>query len=184
LCVRCGTWLTTQFNPVKTSKCRCSCWPIRQPPVLRLVSSAYMPSPLSRQVRWSLFARPSPSSAAFPVKKSGRLLQLLFRDLLGVYSRYGLHLAESPCDPFHRKLRQLRCLRRRFDCYRVERTSSRAGVAPARVQRLFTAHYFANHDLGVRVGGLLRTIRKPFFAFDYSGASSSVGFSLFRGPAS
>jgi len=39
-------------------------------------------------------------------------------------------LAESPCDPLHRKLRQLRCLRCRFDCYWVERTSSRAGVAP------------------------------------------------------
>src|SRR5215468_2241034 len=39
-------------------------------------------------------------------------------------------LAESPSDPFHRKLRQLRCLCCRFDCYRVERTSSRAGVAP------------------------------------------------------
>jgi hypothetical protein len=45
-------------------------------------------------------------------------------------------LAESPCDPLHRRLRQLRCLRCRFDCYRVERTSSRAGVAPAEVQRL------------------------------------------------
>ena len=45
-------------------------------------------------------------------------------------------LAESPSDPLHRKLRQLRCLRRRFDCYRVERTSSRAGIAPAEVQRL------------------------------------------------
>jgi hypothetical protein len=33
-------------------------------------------------------------------------------------------------------LRQLRCLRHRFDCYRVERTSSRAGVAPAEAQRL------------------------------------------------
>src|SRR6516162_7926361 len=53
-------------------------------------------------------------------------------------------LAESPSDPFHRKLRQLRCLRHRFDCYRVERTSSRAGVTPAEVQRLFTAHCFAN----------------------------------------
>jgi hypothetical protein len=49
-------------------------------------------------------------------------------------------LAESPSDPFHRKLRQLRFLRCRFDCYRVERTSSRAGLAPAEVQRLFTAH--------------------------------------------
>jgi hypothetical protein len=45
-------------------------------------------------------------------------------------------LAGSPSDPFHRKLRQLRCLDCRFDCYRVERTSSRAGVAPAEVQRL------------------------------------------------
>jgi hypothetical protein len=38
-------------------------------------------------------------------------------------------LAESPSDPLHRKLRQLRCLRRRFDCYRVERTSSRAELS-------------------------------------------------------
>src|SRR5712691_6827647 len=45
-------------------------------------------------------------------------------------------LAESPSDPLHRRLRQLRCLRCRFDCYRVERTSSRTGVAPAEVQRL------------------------------------------------
>src|SRR5262245_59659471 len=45
-------------------------------------------------------------------------------------------LAESPSDLFHRKLRQPRYLRRRFDCYRVERTSSRAGVSPAEVQRL------------------------------------------------
>ena len=45
-------------------------------------------------------------------------------------------LAQSPSDPFHRKLRQLRCLHCRFDCYRVERTSSRAGVAPAAVQHL------------------------------------------------
>jgi hypothetical protein len=45
-------------------------------------------------------------------------------------------LAESPSDPLHRRLRQLRYLRCRFDCYRVERTSSRAGLAPAEVQRL------------------------------------------------
>jgi hypothetical protein len=47
--------------------------------------------------------------------------------------------ARSPsrlATPLHRKLRQLRCLCRRFDCYRVERTSSRAGVAPAEVHRL------------------------------------------------
>jgi hypothetical protein len=31
----------------------------------------------------------------------------------------------------------------------VERTSSRSGFAPAEVQRLFTAHFFANHPLEV-----------------------------------
>src|ERR1019366_8342369 len=55
-------------------------------------------------------------------------------------------LAESLNDPFHRRLRQLRYLHRRFDCYRVERTSSRAGVAPAEVQRLFTAHCYVNYS--------------------------------------
>jgi hypothetical protein len=35
------------------------------------------------------------------------------------------------CDLLHRRLQQLRCLRRCFDCYRVERTSSRAGLTPA-----------------------------------------------------
>jgi len=45
-------------------------------------------------------------------------------------------LAESPSDPLHRRLRQFRYLHCRLDCYRVERTSSRTGVAPAEVQRL------------------------------------------------
>jgi len=40
----------------------------------------------------------------------------------------------------HRRLRRLRYLCRRFDCYRVERTSSRAGLNPAEKHRLFTAH--------------------------------------------
>jgi hypothetical protein len=34
-----------------------------------------------------------------------------------------------------------------FDCfYQVKRTGSRAGVAPAEVQRLFTAHCYANYQ--------------------------------------
>jgi hypothetical protein len=44
------------------------------------------------------------------------------------------------CDLLHRRLQQLRCLRRCFDCYRVERTSSRAGLPPAVDHHLFTAH--------------------------------------------
>ena len=44
------------------------------------------------------------------------------------------------CDLLHRRLQQLRCLRRCFDCYRVERTSSRTGFLSAEDQRLSTAH--------------------------------------------
>jgi hypothetical protein len=58
-------------------------------------------------------------------------------------------LAESPCDPLHRRLRQLRCLRCRFECfYRVERSSSRAGVSPAEVQRLSRRTFSPTDSIG------------------------------------
>ena len=53
-----------------------------------------------------------------------------------------LQPAHSPSrfhDPFHRRLQRLRCLYRCFSCYRVERTSSRAGLSPAEKHRLSTA---------------------------------------------
>src|ERR1035437_6172416 len=91
-----------------------------------------MPSPLPRQVQWSLFARLSPLPAAFPLGSCN-----CFFGACSAFTHVtACTLAESPSDPLHRKLRQLRCLRCRLDCYRVERTSSRAGVAPAEVQRL------------------------------------------------
>src|SRR6266404_8414840 len=43
-------------------------------------------------------------------------------------------------DPLHQRLQQSRCLHCCSDCYRVERTSSRAGLTPAVDHRLFTAH--------------------------------------------
>jgi len=49
-------------------------------------------------------------------------------------------LTESPLRLLHRRLQRLRYLHRCFDCYRAERTSSRAGLPPAVDQRLFTAH--------------------------------------------
>jgi hypothetical protein len=59
--------------------------------VLRLVPSAYMPSPLPRQVQRNLFARIVPSSSAFPEIQAGRPLHCPFRGLLSVHSRYGLY---------------------------------------------------------------------------------------------
>ena len=49
-------------------------------------------------------------------------------------------LAKSPSDSLHQRLQQFRCLHCCSDCYRVERTSSRAGLSPAVDHRLFTAH--------------------------------------------
>src|ERR1700686_3150872 len=38
-------------------------------------------------------------------------------------------LTKSPSDSLHQRLQQSRCLHRCSDCYRVERTSSRAGYS-------------------------------------------------------
>ncbi len=51
-------------------------------------------------------------------------------------TRYGLHARGVAKRPFTPRAPTACCLRCRLDCYRVERTSSRAGVAPAEVQRL------------------------------------------------
>jgi hypothetical protein len=50
-----------------------------------------------------------------------------------------LRPARSPSrqsDPLHQRLQQFRCLHCCSDCYRVERTSSRAGIPPAVDQHL------------------------------------------------
>src|SRR6266481_4410116 len=49
-------------------------------------------------------------------------------------------LAKSPSDSLHQRLQQSRCLHCCSDCYRVERTSSLAGLTPAVDHHLFTAH--------------------------------------------
>ena len=45
------------------------------------------------------------------------------------------YMLARPPFSLHRRLRRLCCLHRRSDCYRVERTSSRAGLSPAVDQR-------------------------------------------------
>src|SRR6476661_4405886 len=49
-------------------------------------------------------------------------------------------LAKSPSDSLHQRLQQSRCLHCCSDCYRVERTSSRAGLTPAVDHHFFAAH--------------------------------------------
>ena len=56
-------------------------------------------------------------------------------------------LAKSPSDPLHQRLQQSRCLHCCSDCYRVERTSSRAGLTPAVDHHLFTTYRASRWDL-------------------------------------
>jgi hypothetical protein len=58
-----------------------------------------------------------------------------------VFTHITTYMLTEPLNgSLHRKLRRLCYLCRRSDCYRVERTSSRAGLNPAEKHRLFTAH--------------------------------------------
>ena len=135
----------TQPGPPLTS-----CQLIREPrsplgfPVLRLVSSACMPSPLPRQVDGLFRSYDFHHRRPSPITRWVGSCITCFEACSAFTHVMACTLAESPSDPLHRKLRQLRCLRRRFDCYRVERTSSRAGVAPAEVQRLSRRTVSAN----------------------------------------
>jgi hypothetical protein len=83
----------------------------------------------------------APSTSAFPRLQLGQLLHYQFRGLLSVHLRYDLQTRQvALCDPLHRRLRRLCCLHRRSDCYRVERSSSRAGLSSRCGSAPFTAH--------------------------------------------
>jgi len=105
-------------------------------PVLRLVSYAYMPSPYPGRFDEACSLVPIDRLRPSLCNNQVGSCNCFFGACLAFTHVMACTLAESLNDPFHRKLRQLRCLRCRFDCYRVERTSSRAGLAPAEVQRL------------------------------------------------
>ena len=92
---------------------------------------ACMPSPIPRQVGWNFVRSYNSIRFGLPRNRGGSAPALVFSR--PAQRLLTLRPACSPsrlCDPLHRRLQQLRCLRRCFDCYRVERTSSRAGIPP------------------------------------------------------
>src|SRR5580698_7747681 len=105
-----------------------------------MVPFACMPSPIPRQVAWICSLVPFHSLRPSP--KPGRVGSCisLFEACSAFTHVTACTLAKSPSDSLHRRLQQLRCLRRCFDCYRVERTSSRTGLTLAVDHHLFTAH--------------------------------------------
>ena len=123
-----GCWLAARPATPWGFPC-CVCLPL-----------AGMPSPLPRRnpgvVRRSLH----PRTSAFPVSLAGRLPHQIFRGLLSVRSRYGLHARQVPYRTLYT---------RGFSRFVTSTTapvatgrsdSCRAGFAPAERQRLITAH--------------------------------------------
>ena len=62
-----------------------------------------------------------PTAAAFPEIQAGRLPHCPFEACSAFTARYGLCARQVPTDPLHQKLRPVRYLHGRSDCYRLER---------------------------------------------------------------
>jgi len=90
--------------------------------VLPRFPRAHIPPSLPRWHRRVLSSLTSPTITAFPVLWPGRLPHQPFRGLHNVRYRCSLHARQiTQGDPLHRRLRPLRFLHDRSDCYRLER---------------------------------------------------------------
>src|SRR5262249_49929918 len=106
-----------------------------------MVPFACMPSPIPRQDRWKLVRSYDSINFGLPRNRGGSAPALTFSR--PAQRSLTLRPACSPSrlnDLLHQRLQRSRCLHRCSDCYRVERTSSRAGLTPAVDHHLFTAH--------------------------------------------
>ena len=118
----------------------------------------------------------NPSTSAFPKFRVGRLLHYGFRGLFSVHSRYGLQTRQvALCDPLHRRLRRFCCLHRRSNCYRVERSSSRAGLSFP----LWTSAFSRRTDKSPLRSLTLRVVRtrRDFYAA-FTNVLSSTAFRI------
>ena len=110
-----------------------------------------MPSPLPRQVQWSLFARRSPLSAAFPMKKAGSAPATVFS---------GPAQRSLTLRPTHLRSRQATLYIESSDSFVASAAASIAtgwsepvpgGVTPAEVQRLSRRTISPNQASGVQL---------------------------------
>ena len=116
---------------------------IRSPCPGMLLSSTPVGS-LSRIRSWDGLFQPFPfssASAAFPKPPKGSApTSIVSRPHRKFTCVAACLFAEPPSGSLHRRFRRFRCLHRRSDCFRLERPSCRAGLAPAEDPCLFTAH--------------------------------------------
>jgi len=90
-------------------------------PVLHWFPLANMPSPLPRWTCGGLSLSRVPQRRPSPLFKRVGVHVILFEACSAFTQVTACLLAESLNDPFHRRLRRLRYLHRRSDCFRLER---------------------------------------------------------------
>jgi hypothetical protein len=96
---------------------------------LRLVPCVCMPSPIPRQDRWDRSLVLSHRLRPSPYLRRVSSCVVLFEACSAFTFFTACLLAKPPkSGPLHQRLQQLRYLHCCSDCYRVERTSSRAGL--------------------------------------------------------
>jgi hypothetical protein len=95
-----------------------------------MVPFACMPSPIPRQDRWKLVRSYDSINFGLPRNRGGSAPALVFsRPAQRSLALRPACLPSRHCDLLHQRLQQSRCLHCCSDCYRVERTSSRAGFS-------------------------------------------------------
>ena len=91
-------------------------------PVLHTTPLSHMPSPLPRRNRWVHTSFASPNGGGLPRNSGGSASALpLSRPAQRSLHVTACALAKSLTDPLHQKLRPVRYLHGRSDCYRLER---------------------------------------------------------------
>ena len=132
--------------------------------MLHLIHSVCMPSPLPRQARWNRFAHYCSIVVGLPQITVGSAPALS----VSWPAQRSLALQLQPTDSPSRLMRPSTpeapaacCLHRRSDCYRVERSSSRAGLPSRCGPAPFTAHCYLSFSFGM-VDNDIASLWPPF----------------------
>ncbi len=133
-----STLLRASPPPTRPGLALAGC-PLRLPPLSSSVSRAscaflrYMPSSLPRRNCRVHLSLTSSATLAFPDLSVGSASTSKVSGPRRAFTFVTACIfAESPSDPFHRRLRRIRCLLRRFDCYWAS-DPSQAGLSPAEI---------------------------------------------------
>ena len=113
---------------------------------MRLVPCVCMPSPIPRQDRWDRSLVLSHRLRPSPYLRRVSSCVVLFEACSAFTFITACLLAKPPkSGPLHQRLQQLRYLHCCSDCYRVERTSSRAGLSPLWTSAFHGARKYLNN---------------------------------------